>query len=369
MTVEFCTGCGASLQSIHPGLPGYIPEEIRGREDILCRRCFRIRHYNEVDPVAIPEKEYIRFLQQLGGKRALILLVVDLFDFEGSWIQNLERYIGGNPLLLVANKVDLLPRQTNLAKVEQWLQAELAKKRLAAEKILLISARKGNGVEKVKTYLEGYANERDIYVVGTTNVGKSTLINQLLLLFGQKRDVSLTTSRYPGTTVANVEMALPSYHYKVIDTPGIMTTTRLSDRVSPSSLKIITPDQEIHPRVYQLDSKQTIFVGGIARIDYVSGERQSFVCYFANQLRLHRTKLGHADELYARHVGEMLQPPRGEDPPELYDLVKHPFSLRPGSALDLVIAGLGWVSLRGQGAEVCVHVPRGIAVTVRRAII
>lgn len=365
-----CMGCGAPLQRLDPSLPGYIPEVNTEKEQILCRRCFRIRHYNEVAPISVDPKEFQRILTGFAEKRALILHVVDLFDFEGSWIHGLEKHIGGNPLVLVANKVDLLPKQTNLAKVEAWLSEEVNKKHLEAYKVILASARKGFGVEKVKTVIESYANERDIVVVGAANVGKSTLVNRLLHLFGDEQRVGLTTSRYPGTTLSTVEMKIPNYHHSIIDTPGVMTTSRLTDRLSPASLKIITPEKVIHPRIYQLRNGQTLFVGGLVRFDFVAGEPQSFVCYFANQLTMHRTKLENADELYKKHAGELLQPPTPEDPVDIGDWVVHKITIRKGPAVDIVIAGLGWFSLRGKsGAEVRVHIPRGVNLAVRKAII
>jgi len=41
--------------------------------------------------------------------KVLVVKIVDLFDFSGSWIENFRDIIGANPIVLVANKVDLLP--------------------------------------------------------------------------------------------------------------------------------------------------------------------------------------------------------------------------------------------------------------------
>jgi ribosome biogenesis GTPase YqeH len=335
----------------------------------VCRRCFRIKHYNEVAPVAIHDDEFIRIVSELGSKKALVIKVVDLFDFAGSWIDNLRRYIGSNPVLLVANKVDVLPKQTNLEKVEQWLRKEVEKKGIVLEGVALVSASKGIGVERVKTFIERYANERDIYVVGTANVGKSTLINRLIGMLGEKGVVELTTSRYPGTTLSTVKLAIPNYEYGIVDTPGIMTSHRLTDLVCPKCLKQIVPDRTIDPKIYQLNDGQTLFAGGLVRFDFVEGERQPFVCYFANQLEIHRTKLENAPKIYEKHIGSLLVPPCEDCGDHLRDLVIHKFKFKQGFDSDLVISGLGWISVRGRACEVHVHVPRGVEISVRRAII
>ncbi|GAX89231.1 ribosome biogenesis GTPase YqeH [Effusibacillus lacus] len=367
--VKVCTGCGAPLQTGQPESPGYTVASALEREHPVCRRCFRIRHYNEVSSVAVDDDEFIKIVSEIGRKKALVVKVVDLFDLAGSWIDNLRRYIGSNPVFLVANKVDVLPKQTNLEKVEMWLRKEVEKKGILLEGIALISAGKGYGLKHVKTFIERYANDRDVYVVGTANVGKSTLINRLIRTFGETGDVELTTSRYPGTTLSSVRVAIPNYKHHLIDTPGIMTSHRLSDLVCPKCLKQIVPDRTIDPTVFQLNDKQTLFAGGLARFDFVKGERQPFVCYFANQLELHRTKLENADTLYRKHLGGLLTPPCGDCGDHLRDLVTHKIKIKEGSSKDVVISGLGWFSARGNECEVHVHVPRGVDVSIRRAII
>ena len=42
------------------------------------------------------------------------------------------------------------------------------------------------------------------------------------------------------------------------------------------------PKKEIKQRVYQLNEAQTLFFGGLARIDYVSGGKRPLVCFFSN---------------------------------------------------------------------------------------
>jgi ribosome biogenesis GTPase YqeH len=367
--VKICAGCGIPLQTDQPDQPGYVPTATLQKEQPVCRRCYRITHYNEVAPVAIHHDEFVRIVSGIGRKKALVVNMVDLFDFSGSWIDNLRRYVGGNPVLLVANKVDLLPRQSNLERVEHWLRKEVEKKGIQLERVILVSARKGINVEQVKAFIEKYADERDVYVVGTANTGKSTLINRLIRMFGDTEEVELTTSRFPGTTLSTVELNIPHYKHRIIDTPGIMTTHRLTDLVCPHCLKLITPDHTIDPKVYQLNSGQTLFAGGLARFDFVAGERQSFVLYFANQLEIHRTKLENADALYEKHVGGLLVPPCGECGDYLRDLVTHRLTFQEGGPLDIVISGLGWLSVRGSACEIRVKVPRGVNVSVRRSIL
>ena len=58
--------------------------------------------------------------------------------------------------------------------------------------------------------------------------------------------------------------------------------------------------------VYQLNEGQTLFFGGLARFDYIRGDRRALFVIFQIDLTIHRTKLEKADELYEKHVGELL---------------------------------------------------------------
>ena len=65
------------------------------------------------------------------------------------------------------------------------------------------------------------------------------------------------------------------------------------------------PNKEIKQRVYQLNEGQTLFFGGLARIDYVSGGKRPLVCYFSNNLMIHRTKTEKADVLWKTQLGSL----------------------------------------------------------------
>ena len=41
--------------------------------------------------------------------------------------------------------------------------------------------------------------------------------------------------------------------------------------VDKRDLKVITPKKEIKPKVYQLNEGQTLFFGGLARLDFITG--------------------------------------------------------------------------------------------------
>src|SRR5690625_7599208 len=108
---------------------------------------------------------------------------------------------------------------------------------------------------------------------------------------------------------------------------------------------------------YQLREGQTLFLGGIARFDIISGEDNSYICYFSNELKIHRTPLDNADKLYREHLGKLLSPPNKETMKQLPEFTKNTFKITEDFT-DVVIPGLGWITIKHEGVTVTVHYPK-----------
>jgi ribosome biogenesis GTPase YqeH len=361
-----CIGCGVAIQTEEQGKLGYAPPSAIKKDAVICQRCFRLKHYNEVQDVSLTDDDFIKILNGLGKKNALIVKVVDIFDFNGSWLPGLHRFVGQNEIILVGNKVDLLPKSIKTQKLIHWMKQEAKELGLKPRDVFLISAAKGQGIQELVSAIEEYRNGKDVYVVGSTNVGKSTFINTILKQYGGEEEL-ITTSHFPGTTLDVIDIPIDE-ESSLIDTPGIINHHQMAHFVHKEDLKIITPKKEIKPKVFQLNEEQTLFFGGLARLDFVSGNRQPFVCYVSNDLMIHRTKLEKADELYENHVGELLQPPRKDELEQFPKLQAHSFTIKD-EKVDIVFSGLGWVTLQEPGTKIVAHAPKGVGISVRRSLI
>ena len=368
----YCIGCGAEIQSENQNKQGYLPKSVVEKSieenNLVCKRCFRLKNYNEVSDVELGAEDFYKLIKTLSKKDGLIVKVVDIFDFSGSWIEDVIDIVGNNKdIVLVANKLDLLPKSVKQNKIKQWLFKMLKAKGIKVKDVLLISAIKNHGIEEAAARIDELRNGKDVYIIGATNVGKSTFINKLIELTTGDKNV-ITTSHFPGTTLGMIEIPLDRAT-SIYDTPGIILDYDIAHYLDAKSLKLVMPKKEIKARVFQLNAEQSLFFGGMARVDFVKGERQSYTLYASNLVDIHRTKLSNADALFEKHLGTLLKPPFEDNISIFKNQVKKNFKI-DDRKIDIVISGLGWITVNSDsGCEIDIYVPEEIEVFVRESII
>ncbi len=141
-----CAGCGVTLQTADSERLGYVPAQALTRTPIICQRCFRIKNYNESSSITLNQDDFLRLLSHVGSTESLVVNIVDLFDFEGSMISGLPRFVGKNPIVLVVNKIDLLPKVTNYNRILNWVQRQVKEAGLRVVEVVLCSAKKEHGL-------------------------------------------------------------------------------------------------------------------------------------------------------------------------------------------------------------------------------
>ena len=180
---------------------------------------------------------------------------------------------------------------------------------------------------------------RDVIILGATNVGKSTFVNQMIQLLSDSSKDWITTSHFPGTTLDVIEIPLDD-QTGIFDTPGIVNEHQYAHYVGAKTLSSLLPKKEIKPIVNQLNAGQTLFYGGFARMDFLEGEKNSFVSYLPSGIKIHRTKSENADNLMQSHKGTLLAPPTKEELEQLLPFEKHTFVTKTDD-VDFVISEIG----------------------------
>ncbi len=334
MNSKKCSGCGVFLQNENMTQEGYV----LNLEDDLCQRCFRMKNYGEYQVVAKSNEEYLDIIKSVGETKDLVLYVTDLLNIEKDLLE--IRKLLSNKMILVLNKKDVLPKSVKEEKLIHYFE----EMNINFEDIIVISVEKNYNIDYLMSRIKVNQTSKNVYVVGHTNAGKSTLINKLIKNYSENTQ-ELTMSPLPSTTLNTVSIILNDY-LTLIDTPGLVDARSLVNYVDKDMLKKISPKKEIKPRTYQLRKNQSIIIEDILRIDYKEGEKNSFTLYISNDLK---TK---------RFIN-----PNHQD---LKDLSKTTYEMKYDE--DIVINGLGFIKIVNRGV-VDIYLDQNIESFVRKSLI
>ena len=271
-----CQGCGVLLQDQNVLQEGYTTN----LENDLCQRCFRMKNYGDYQVVTKSNDEYLNILKDVSKTKDLVLYVTDLLNLEKNIGQ--IRELIPNKMILVLNKMDVLPKSVKEEKLKKYLDDM----KIHFEEIIVISTAKNYNIDYLLKRIKYFQTTKNVYVVGHTNAGKSSLINKLIKNYSDKTQ-ELTMSPLPSTTLSTVVIEINDY-LTLIDTPGLVDGGSILNLVDPKMVKKISVHSEIKPRTYQLKKNQSLVIEDLLRIDYVEGDRNSFTLYISNDLKVKR---------------------------------------------------------------------------------
>ena len=335
MNEKHCQGCGILLQDQNVLQEGYTTS----LDNDLCQRCFRMRNYGEYQVVVKSNEEYLKILETVSQTNDLVVYVTDLLNLE----KNIEeiRNMMSNKMILVLNKIDVLPKSVKETKLIQYLES----KDIHFEDVIVISVNKNYNIDILLKKIKYHQTSKNVYVVGHTNAGKSSLINQLIHNYSDNNQ-ELTMSPLPSTTLNMVHIDIND-HLTLIDTPGLVDVGSILNHVDEKMVKKISPKKEIKPRTYQLRKNQSIVIEDLIRIDYVEGEKNSFTLFISNDLRVKRfLNIIHHDDL--KDKNKITYPVKYDE--------------------DLVISGLGFIKIVNKGV-IDLYIDKDVDSFMRKSLI
>jgi len=268
--IKKCIGCGSILQNKNKNDIGYI--EDLNKE--LCERCFKLKYYGEYQSVSLNNEDYQEIVNIIPSN-SLVVYIISLLNINLDYINNFKN------VLIVLTKKDLLPKSTKDYKIIEYIKKQ-TNNYLDIE---VVSAVKNYNLDNLLLKIKKYGNNKDIYFVGMTNSGKSTLVNYLIKNYTES-STEITTSIYPSTTLNKIIISLGNL--KIIDTPGLLSEKSILNNLSLKQIKRITPKKELKPRSYQVKQDSSFIIENIIRIDVHDSD--NIVFYIANNLNI--TKIG-----------------------------------------------------------------------------
>ena len=251
--IKKCIGCGIPLQTQYKHIEGYV-EDINKE---ICERCFRLKYYGEYKEVTLDNKDYQNILDNIPGD----YLVVYLTSVLNLNLEYIEKF---NNVIIVLTKKDLLPKSVKDYKLINYV----SKMTSNYKDIEVISTIKNYNLDNLMSKIKKYSNNKEVYFVGMTNSGKSTLINKIIKNYTDS-NIEVTTSIYPSTTLNKIELNINNLPQKEI--------------------KKITPKKEIKPRSYQLRGNNSLIIDNKLRVDFLGDN--NITIYIANNINIVKAHL------------------------------------------------------------------------------
>lgn len=351
-----CSGCGCALQTTDKTKMGYIVEAALTTDKPLCMRCFNIRNYNKNIAKDYTDEQFVEVLKNI-SKDNLIVMVVDVFDLNSTLLPDIVNIIKKHDVLLFVNKADMLIEDINIEKLLNNIIAMYQDLGLNIINGALISAKYHFNIDYAKELIDTYCNNRDIYIVGVSNVGKSQFINSLLKECETPND-NITISHFPATTIDVLSFEYEGVY--IYDTPGVINRSQIIHYIDERDIKYLYP-KKLKTLVYQLYSGTSLFVGGLAQIDVECRDKVALTLFCSSLIPIHKRKTEGSLEFREEHSDDILKLNYVNS-----DLVTKTFKLRRDQ--EVVINGLCWFKVNGNTTlKVTIH--SGVGISVRDKLI
>ena len=366
--VKRCYHCGAILQETDPNKPGYVSSVVVNKYSddalLLCDACYKSEK-QEIPQEVLIDTDYYEILNQIKDKKALVVYVVDLFSFEGSFISDVSEKLHGCDVLAIGNKRDLFPENVNDDDLIKYVEHRLRVAKLDVKDVVLTSTQgDGYNIDLMYKKIQELGKGKDVYFVGASISGKSMLIQELLKNYDNNTDEFIITYTFPKTKLRGFKIPLGNQHY-IYEMPGLPIDNSLVSKLDFSVSKKIIPTKTLVARNYKLNKNISIMFGGLALIELIDGEQTNINVYCSKQVELKTTKLG--EEKFQNILTKHSLKPCYEKLKTFADFDVYDFNIQESNDRDLGILGLGWFHFVANGQTFRVFVPKGVYVYTTRS--
>ena len=352
-----CHDCGVPLQTDDPALPGYISPRYLAQSGehfaLFCDSCFEKQRFNYAPNEPEVNKDQITMLADAQASDAFIVYVVDLFSFESSFSPETIHYIENLPILVIANKRDLLPKTASDAKLREYVahRFRCARLSLTADDVMLTSLSSTIDVSDIAEAISAKRKGHDVYVIGPSQSGKSQLVNAFLRGYtNPSPHAAVQSVNYPGTSMRVLQIPL--------DSSAVLTAEQW---------RSLYPQEPIKSAPNSISKKEAICFGGLIKVELVEGEKTNLSCYFPKALKIKKFRLAGKkdpffDGLYKNSFKFISDKAKEAHDFDVFDVV-----VSEKGGRDIGIEGLGWFAFVGNGQTFRVYAPRGVAVYTTRS--
>ena len=363
--VRRCYACGAILQDQKPNETGYIStEKFNSDEELLCERCYKLRHVSGSPNNKSFNIDYIQILSDAKNTSSLVVYVLNAFTLAGSLIDGIGKYLPDN-VICVINKKDILSGAFDDEEYKHYVMVELSKEGIHPKDIILASSTDSADIDKVSKAIEENRHGRSVYFIGVTQVGKTALINNLLKNFNNTTGKPIVTQVYPGTNLDVFMIPLDRENY-IYDVPGIYNPSSYISYVEPELVKYIVPRNPIRLETYPSKAGQSFVLSNLAKIDFVSGDKTDFTFSKSNDVAVERCKMNKSDAIFDSICNDGNIVVKTKKVKSIDDMAHEKVTITEKGNYRLRLVGLVNITFVGTNQVLDIYIPHGIKVSVEK---
>ena len=183
-----------------------------------------------------------KLFENIIKSKCLVVYVIDIFNFDLKTVKEMLSKLN-NKVLFVINKADILPQSVKKEKVVEWIKELIHDRHII--KYITTSTQNNHNIDELREAIEKYREGKSVYFVGSTNAGKSSIINSFLKNYENTTGKFITTSCYANTTLQIVEIPLDRSSY-IFDTPGFIEIGDISHAIESKIMNDILPKRKLN---------------------------------------------------------------------------------------------------------------------------
>lgn len=362
-----CYHCGAILQDKSPKESGYISNEkikdLDASKVLYCDRCYDVmKSFNNSALDLQIDEDILRVLDDAVATDAIILWVIDLFAFNGALNPEIARKIKKLKVVVIGNKLDLMPFGTKKENLEAYVRERFGEYGIDPIAVRLL----GNFNKVDYENLLGEMNEarrgHDVYLIGNSFSGKTTLINRMLKNYENKTNRVIRTVTYgdTNTKVLEIPLSRSSFLYEL---PGFSQRTSVDRKVEKDVAKFIIPHKQIKVTMRNLLVNDCIIIGSLGAFALVAGKPTGVKLYTAEGAENRKVPVKKAEQILVENIQRRTLRPVSDRYTTFLDFDIFEYTMEKDNQLhDIAIEGLGWISFKAQGQTIRVVAPKGASI-------
>lgn len=362
-----CYNCGAVLQTKKKNEKGFIPDEVMDQYDgdgrvLYCQKCFDfMKGLNMGALEQNVDKATAKILDDAVATDAYILWVLDLFTFNGTLNPDIVSRIKKLKVAVIGTHRDLFSSLVKDETFVRFINERFEECGITPESVTILGNEDEVDIPALIDHFNEARRAHDIYIIGSKNSGKTSLINRMLKYYVNKTKWPIKTENYRGTNVKVMSIPLSNSSF-MYELPGFSLATSVVGNVEKDVQKLIMPRRKIETHYRTIAKGDAIALGSLAYFEMCNGKSTAIKLYCAEGVEIKKLPADKVDEFLEENSRKRLLRPVSERINNFrdYDLFEYTME-SDGQIHDISIEGLGWISFAAKGQVIRVMFPKGAA--------